>query len=1021
MSQTRSQSQSRPPSQASTRPLSRVSNRPFSRHSNRLPLPRQNPRIFALYETLITEITGIPQDDPQHASLLRDITKDIDNMSPQGSSETMDQINLRLRGMMQKARVRLQDQLADALDITRQSLVHSVEQRLEFDQELKARACDTLSTLPSHLQFLLSLSRPASDASLQFADEVLAQSTNPESANDADRQLWREIMGNSEDSEGFLRDDSGSDSSSLSSWDFEDRDAKKATNTEDKSVSEAWNDREYGPLTAVSVWKREDTTESTIDSFTKRQYWNNDTFMPAKPSAFPLHLVQRLQRGVQTSDGEPSLFTEPFALREVLMAMQGFTSSLFASELDPHGEIRYSLSSEHPLMSHLSPMSQASILSRFAEAATLVQRLRLFCQNISCTNRHLTSEALQQAVQEAICAFDGWCSEKENDINAASLGFSDKVASLLALDRDFSDNFESKFEALWTVIQKIKPLIHRNRQLSLTRCIIENICLTLDGFRAVGNEATGQFLLHVLGITISPLWAQVMTWIAHGMPFEDDLGSTPRVFGPLEGSEKFIERSEIHPTDPDYWADAYTLHRARDANGPAEGLPSIFSHDADKILSTGKAVGLLRALKIHDESGRLLLENWMNDPPSFKSAVLESIGQNQCPSLDDISAQFSAFLVPKYMEAQSALLNVLKTECRIESHLNAVEDICLTRRGDIITQFCDVLFARMDSSQPWDDFHWLNRAFGDVLRSKHGKTLLEDPTRIRLYLRRVPRRSIHRSLKALDGLVMDYAFTFPANYIFGSCTVIYSRILALLLQLRRAKSLIDTSIFVSATKTALTGQPLASLLILRVRLSWFLGVLFDFITTYVISRQNTEFCNLFTSLQTVDELRRCHEAYLDRLLKGCFLHDEFTSLYDILQTILDLTLHLHFHLTNMAVVSPTVSQHPWTKHKRAARKHKRRANRVTFVDDVQSSDEDSPSDSSDDEDDEPIVQDQSSAIPEGGSPSLAFPLPVDELYDELDRHVRLFRKGVESIARRSPEKASMFEYLTFTIDAWDRY
>jgi gamma-tubulin complex component 5 len=133
----------------------------------------------------------------------------------------------------------------------------------------------------------------------------------------------------------------------------------------------------------------------------------------------------------------------------------------------------------------------------------------------------------------------------------------------------------------------------------------------------------------------------------------------------------------------------------------------------------------------------------------------------------------------------------------------------------------------MDSQQSWSDFHFLNTAFRDVVEASTNVGAKEwvQASLVRLSYRgsKDKDKTIHRTVKAIDGLLVEYAVPFPLTYIFQPVTVrVYAEIFAFLLQVRRAKSVLER-VLVRGEARAKTLRPeLKVFYAMRSRLSWFI-------------------------------------------------------------------------------------------------------------------------------------------------------------------------------------------------------
>lgn len=136
----------------------------------------------------------------------------------------------------------------------------------------------------------------------------------------------------------------------------------------------------------------------------------------------------------------------------------------------------------------------------------------------------------------------------------------------------------------------------------------------------------------------------------------------------------------------------------------------------------------------------------------------------------------------------------------------------------------------MDIRQAWNDFHFLNTAFCDVVEANAGANVgtsdWVQTSLVRLSYRgnQERGRTISRTVKAIDGLLVEYALPFPLTYIFSPRVLqVYSEIFVFLLQIRRAKTALE-KILVRAE--GMSGgrlrNEMKTFYAMRSRLSWFI-------------------------------------------------------------------------------------------------------------------------------------------------------------------------------------------------------
>lgn len=129
----------------------------------------------------------------------------------------------------------------------------------------------------------------------------------------------------------------------------------------------------------------------------------------------------------------------------------------------------------------------------------------------------------------------------------------------------------------------------------------------------------------------------------------------------------------------------------------------------------------------------------------------------------------------------------------------------------------------MDERKPWTDFHFLNSAFRDTVDFQRTKWI--NSSLVRLTYRALsssPGSSAARqSVRGVAGLCVEYAAPFPLYYIFDQpCIQAYNEIFVLLVQLRRAKTVLDGILVRRGNATGLRPSESKVLYATRGRLSW---------------------------------------------------------------------------------------------------------------------------------------------------------------------------------------------------------
>jgi len=546
---------------------------------------------------------------------------------------------------------------------------------------------------------------------------------------------------------------------------------------------------------------------------------------------------------------------------------------------------------------HLTPDSQHSIISAFARLATTLQHLRRFISTVFTKaaeqprndggdkisyilnfrrRNSRTLEAFAEAVESEVRRFDAWCSAREEDICRAQgpsgTARQPLVVSLLSLEKSVRDEFGATFDTLKKTLEGViqKASASRKYQVHFTKSsvtgpsampiwdltevqnnvppaavttyLLNALLYAVREQDLMGETTISATLMRVFSKSVEPVWLMIGAWIRDGMPIHDSssLGA-PAVHEGDGGNgrggiddEFFIEDNEMPLLDPDFWADGCTLRN--DGSGASQVLPVFIEHVAQDVLSTGKAVGLLRALggdpqpeDLGDTDAALAAASvgWKR----FEAIIREygsSGGKDEENTILPTSAEVLSRIVhedlhPRYISAQQGLMKVLREDCELEYHLNVMEDCYFMRRGDVMNHFLDSLFAKMDSQQAWFDFHFLNSAFRDVVEMSYHRWI--DPSLVRLSYQDSPDKATIRSVRGLESLFVEYAVPFPLTYVCNPKAIqSYSSIFVWLTQIKRARSLLENTVLRGSGLGARgTNQQaeMQAFYVLRNKLSWF--------------------------------------------------------------------------------------------------------------------------------------------------------------------------------------------------------
>lgn len=419
------------------------------------------------------------------------------------------------------------------------------------------------------------------------------------------------------------------------------------------------------------------------------------------------------------------------------------------------------------------------------------------------------------------------------------------VVSLLGLEKAIRDEFADSFTVIFDVLQAAPDTMTRAAisPAASTARLLDTLFNAVQERLSMVDMVTSDCLMRIFITSAEPVWGMVVRWLEHGMPVREVSGVG---VAPLD-DEFFVEDNELLLVDPDFWAEGYVLREGTPTNADtsvveeSKSVPVFLAHVSPDILASGKSTGLLRVLGVPPPSEDSFLKHTFRDLLAAHIAHTrlsedhEGGGRKSTSLSTEVLSRLVFEELSPHCEATGMLLkNILVDDCDLWRHLTAIEDLYLMRRGDAMSHFIDLLFSKMDMQQQWNDFHFLNSAFGDILEAGHIKWI--EGSLVRFSYRAGNDRSsnINRTIKGIDGLLVEYAVPFPLTYLFGPQALrAYGSLFVFLLQIRRAKSVLERILVrgdIVNSRQNISGE-LKVFYAMRSKLSWFIKhVLRSFLT-----------------------------------------------------------------------------------------------------------------------------------------------------------------------------------------------
>ena len=327
-----------------------------------------------------------------------------------------------------------------------------------------------------------------------------------------------------------------------------------------------------------------------------------------------------------------------------------------------------------------------------------------------------TLEAFSEAIDKQIRHFNSWCAAEEEKISMAHCGLGAPfICSLLNLGSRIEDELSNSFDVMLKILGDVvhratrsaepihaiwtfPDLPKRMHPAVLSTFLLNSLSRELQHASTMGDPVTSKSLLCLFKDSMAPLWRMLHRWLKEGMPLRDmALGAPTLGYQYLELYEEFfVEDNELVLLDPDFWRESFVLRDDQSQHSSFTSIPEFLVPIAHDVLAAGKAIGLLRTLGM-PSSPEGDLQLWLQGWQTF-SELLEEDADLNAGSLSTL-IDFPKFvydkLHPLCQHASQMLSQMLMEECEVMSHLTALEDLYLMRRGGIMSNFLDIIFARV--------------------------------------------------------------------------------------------------------------------------------------------------------------------------------------------------------------------------------------------------------------------------------------------------------------------------------------
>lgn len=573
---------------------------------------------------------------------------------------------------------------------------------------------------------------------------------------------------------------------------------------------------------------------------------------------------RRSERIENTGDPLDEIHQTPCAseaqlIREVIFMLLGLPTSIYNSCKDGTLSVSPSYKTEH-----LSQNSKAHLLRRFTLLGNDLTTIRRWLKRDETVPLLQTCQA---ALALRLGEVDTALSATQAKMLASSVSF---IPSLLNLF-DEANHLTGFLQQTAKILVQICSLPKEQMPFRMLELVYDATCASQSIGDAKSYESMARLFFDCFRTYLKP----IRHWMENGALSRHDQGFFVRVHG-----------EQVPPNS--LWQEQH--HLIQDA----DGVPKFLHVGAKKIFSAGKSVSFLKMLK--QGTGNVKLEA-RDEPAMNYESVCTKDGLNVLNPFSPFSELFDEaldrWIASKHRPSTRVLRQCLENECGLGKSLDALEILYFSRNGSLSVNITTTIFDRIDRGiEAWNDGYLLTELFQviyGVLPCINIGCLAVRPSASSYQDIQIKRRS----MKILDSIHVQYTLPWPvANIIKQSSVAIYQRIFVFLMQVKRAKHMLERQrLLKSALPTTESEDGKNHVFFsLRHRLLWFSNALLTYLTNFVLSAATAEMRASMAAAEDVDEMIAVHEKYVLRLEKQCLIEKRLAPLHQAIISLLDLII-----------------------------------------------------------------------------------------------------------------------------------
>ncbi|KAF8253104.1 hypothetical protein K440DRAFT_577021 [Wilcoxina mikolae CBS 423.85] len=823
-------------------------------------------KVRALIEQLVERETGLNnENDLENFTIARDYALNKIKGHKFARTNQFDVIS-RLEGLEEKFRILGGEALADAL----QTRIAALKDLTDIS--------GPNNYAPEVLHLLLELSKePLKNTRLEDLDLLEPPSPPKEltwediiADDPLEGEIWKDVDFGAESSDAW----SGDEMAVLPIRERLRRAGEEAKNNNAKRRKRRRGDEESDEEEEYRVAGVEaffiDGDHEGLETLKDAQYWERKTDATDKEVDVAL--------GGATKLDDIWLVSELQALREVIFMLLGHPCALLRKGrendecvvwIDPEElQKRFALR-------HTSLRGFDAVLEWFAEKGTSLNRIRAFTQNKEDSPER----------QSFVAAVD----EKLAELNK----------ELITIEEKYVGKGASQSVSLLALQSQIEPMIRPFGSLCRiitnlnTSSHLEQLYLAACALQSTGSIPSYRFVATIFFSCLRTYLRPIRLWM--------ESGSIPPTGDFLISQTKPNAEVELGS----FWHTQFQLRRTPHGSLNA---PSFVHPVAERILTTGKSVVFLKHLIPSSTTTSDNIEE-LNTDITFEDVCFP--GTELAPFSSLFLAAFNRWISARHHSISARLRQHLFTNCGLWRSLDALDLIFFARNGFLFESLAQSIFEKLDrKAATWNDRFLLTEQIQNVFSSApevDAQRLRMSMKRENLFSRANKDTAGRKTVNSLESIEVDYRLPWPVlNIIHNDSFTTYRRLFTFLLQLRRARYLLERLNRTRQPGEAHTGKVFFAL---KQRFLWFSGVIVAYITDLILRPLTAALKIDLEKAADVDSMIATHAAFITKVREQCLLGTKLAPIHKGIISILNLAvkfcrLHAALHDEGFASATP---------------------------------------------------------------------------------------------------------------------